>query len=170
MGTPEPICVVVADANVLINLIHVDRLGLLGALVGYEFVVPPEVEAEISIPDQVRTLAHAFDVGHIRRQAFTSTEELGIYAEHTRVLGRGEAACLAMAEVQGWYIASDEKRKFQKLAKERLGTGRILTTPGVFVLAICANLISVEEADMDKLELAEHRFKMRFSSFREVIG
>lgn len=34
--------VVVTD--VLINLIHVGRLELLGALVGFEFVVPPEVE------------------------------------------------------------------------------------------------------------------------------
>ena len=32
--------VVVADANILINLIHVDQLNLLGRLPGYEFVVP----------------------------------------------------------------------------------------------------------------------------------
>ena len=38
------------DANVLINLIHVDRLRLLGALPGFEFIVPPEVESEVNIP------------------------------------------------------------------------------------------------------------------------
>ena len=40
---------VVTDANVLINLAHVKRLGLLGSLPGYEFVVPPEVKEELEL-------------------------------------------------------------------------------------------------------------------------
>lgn len=164
----EPVHVVVTDANVLINLMYVERLGLLGALAGYEFVVPPEVEAEIRSPDQSKSLTCAFAAGHVRRRAFTSEAELEIYAEHVQVIGRGEAACLAIAEVHGWYVASDERRKFLRLAEERLGSGRILNTAGILVLAIRARLIAIEEADADKLVLAEHRFKMRFSSFREV--
>ena len=39
MAAVERIRVVVTDANVLINLIHVGRLDLLGSLSGYEFVV-----------------------------------------------------------------------------------------------------------------------------------
>lgn len=38
---------VVVDANVLINLAHLDRLDLLGALEGFDFVVPAEVRAEV---------------------------------------------------------------------------------------------------------------------------
>ena len=90
------------------------------------------------------------------------------YAQHAQVLGKGEAACLAMAEVHGWSIASDERGKFPNLASLRLGEARILNTPGVFVLAIRANLITIDEADHDKRLLARHRFKMRFSSFREI--
>ena len=166
MNALNPICVVATNANVLINLIHVDQLDLLGSIAGYEFVVPPEVEAEISVPDHSQALARAFDADHIRRWAFTSTDELALYAEHTHVIGRGEAACLAMAEVQGWYVASDEQHKFLKLVKERLGTGRILNTLRVFDLAIRANVITAEEAYEDKLVLAE--LKMRLSSFREL--
>ena len=166
MSSKKPKCIFVTDASVLINLIHVDRLDLLGALVGYEFIVPPEVEAEVRLPAHSQALARAFDAGHLRRQAFTSTDELALYAEHTHVIGRGEAACLAMAEVQGWYVASDEQHKFLKLVKERLGTGRILNTLRVFDLAICANVITAKEAYEDKLVLAE--LKMRLSSFREL--
>lgn len=35
--------IVVTDSNVLINLMHVSRLGLLGSIPGHEFVVPDHV-------------------------------------------------------------------------------------------------------------------------------
>ena len=164
----EPSTTVVTDANVLINLIHVDRLKLLGALSGYEFIVPPEVESEVITPHHSEALARAFDASHLRRRRFSSAVELALYAEHVQVVGKGEAACLAMAEVHGWNIASDERRRFATLAVKRLGAGRILSTPGVFVLAIRADLITIEDADKDKSMLAQKRFAMRFSSFREV--
>ena len=145
MNAVNPKYMVATNASVLTNLMHVDRLDLLGALADYEFVVPPEVEAEIRVPDHSQALARAFDADHIRRRAFTSTDELALYVEHTHVIGRGEAACLAMAEVQSWYVASDEQHKFLKLVKVRLGLGRILNTPGIFELAIRANLITAEE-------------------------
>ncbi len=162
--------VVVTDANVLINLIHVGRLDLLGPLTGYEFVVPPEVEAEVRVPEQAEELARGFDAGHIDRLSFSSTSELEVYAELVQMVGKGEAACLAIAQVRGWYVASDERRRFLRLARERLGPGRILNTAGIFVLAIRAGALTVEEADQDKRVLEEHRFKMRFSSFRDVLG
>lgn len=162
--------VVVADANVLINLIHVARLDVLGALIGYEFVVPPEVEAEVRVSEQADELARAFEAGHVKRLSFSGTSELEVYAELVQMLGKGEAACLAMAQVRGWYVASDERRRFLRLAGERLGPGRVLNTAGLLVLAIRAGLLTVEEADQDKRVLEEHRFKMRFSSFRDVLG
>lgn len=170
MTAPRRTRVVVTDATVIINLIHVHRIGILGALGGYEFVVPPEVEAEVSIPAQAAELASAFDAGHIARVSFAGTAELEIYAELVSVIGRGEAACLAMAEVHGWFVASDERRRFLRLAGERLGRGRVVNTVGIFLLAIRAGLRSVEEADDDKRALEGRRFKMRFTSFRDVLG
>ena len=157
------------DASVLINLIHVDRLNLLGALPGFEFIVPPEGESEISLPAQSQALARAIGTGHLRRQSFTTTTELQLYARYVQVLGTGEAACLSMAEVHRWTVASDERGKFWKLASIRLGAGRILNTPGVFVLAIRANLLSVADADHHKHTLETNRFKMQFRSFGDII-
>ena len=163
----QPARIVVTDASVLINLIQVDRLDLLGALPGFEFVVPAEVESEVSVPAQAQALARAIGTDNLRRKKFQTTAELQRYARHVRVLGKGEAACLAMAEVHGWSIASDERGKLLNLARLRLGAERILNTPGVFIIAIRANLITVEEADNDKRILASRRFEMRFTSFRE---
>ena len=159
--------IVVTDANVLINLIQVDRLDLLGALPGLGFIVPYEVESEIVVPAQSQALAGAIGAGHLRQHTFTTTKELQLYAEYVQVLGTGEAACMAMAEVHGWSIASDERGKFLKLVRLRLGALRILNTPGVFTLAIRANLLSVEEADHHKHTLEMCRFKMPFRSFSE---
>lgn len=166
---PERTRVVVSDANVLINLIHVRRLDLLGSLAVHDFVVPPEVEAEIREPEQAEALAKAFDDGDVARRTFAGTAELTSYAELIRSLGRGEAACLAMAEAHGWHIASDERRRFRRLAEERLGPGRLLTTPHIYVLAIRGGLMTTEDADKDKVLLEGRRFKMRFGSFRDVL-
>ncbi len=170
MAAMERTCVVVTDANVLINLIHVGRLDLLGALAGYEFVVPPEVVAEVSVPEQAQTLRHAVEAGHIEQRAFSGTAELEVYAELSLVIGKGEAACLAMAKIKGWYVASDERGRFLRIAEESLGPGHLLNTAGIFVLAIRCDLVTVEETDQSKRILEEHRFMMRFSSFRDVIG
>ena len=57
--------VVVTDANVLINLVHIGRLDLLALLSGLDFVIPEEVTAEIKDPDQraVHRLALACQPG-----------------------------------------------------------------------------------------------------------
>ena len=116
--------IVVTDANVLINLIQVDRLDLLGALPGLGFIVPYEVESEIVVPAQSQALASAIGTGHLRQHTFTTTKELQLYAEYVQVLGTGEAACMAMAEGHGWSIGSDERGKFLKLVRLRLGARR----------------------------------------------
>jgi predicted nucleic acid-binding protein len=83
--------------------------------------------------------------------------------------GKGEAACLALAESRGWLVASDEKRRFRREVLALLGSGRLVTTPGLFVLAIRAGGISVQEADEVKAVLERHRFRMGFRSLCEVI-
>ncbi|HYQ83644.1 MAG TPA: hypothetical protein VEP28_06525, partial [Rubrobacter sp.] len=65
-------------------------------------------------------------------------------------------------------LASDEKRRLLREAGDRLGPGRVLNTPGLFVLAIRGGLMTIEEADAAKLVLERHRFRMRFSSFRDL--
>jgi predicted nucleic acid-binding protein len=165
----NPSRVVVTDANILINLIHAGRLDLLGALAAFEFVVPDHVVSEITVPVQRQALEISLTRGDLRQESITDPRELATYAELRRIMGSGEATCLAMAEARGWLIASDEKRRFRHEVIARLGEGRLVTTAGLLVLAIRAGVISVEEADEVKELLQRHRFRMAFKSFRELL-
>jgi len=162
--------VVVTDANILINLIHIGRLSILGSLVQFEFVVPEEVVAEVLDREQAASLEAAIDAKHLARLAFRDTEELTTFAVLVSFLGRGESACLAMAQQRGWWVASDEGGAFRREALQRLGPGRILNTPGLLLAAIRAEVLSVEEADQALEILKQHRFRAKFKSFRELLG
>jgi predicted nucleic acid-binding protein len=160
--------VVVADAGVLINLIHVGALELLGRLVRFEFVVIEHVVREITHPDQAAALAEAVRQGWIRRESLDRPEGLEAFADLLRVIDRGEAASLAWAVIEGAAIACDDRRACRE-ATARLGAGNILTTPGLLLAAIRDGLLTVDEADAVKTTLEARRFTMPFRSFRELV-
>jgi predicted nucleic acid-binding protein len=160
--------IVVTDANVLINLIHVDALAIVAGLSEYEFVVLDAVAKEITDEQQAFALQTAFDQRHFRRDSLTEPDALSLFAELVQVMGRGEAASLALAWGKNWYLACDEKRVFRRKAVELLGEERLLTTPGIIVLCIRQGLIAVNHADQMKAILETKRFKMTFRSFRDV--
>ena len=167
MGASRQRSIVVVDTSVLINLMHAGRLKLLGTLASFEFVVPDDVIAEITIPAQREDLDVAIARGDLRQESITDPNELVRYADLRRIMGRGEAACLALAEARGWIIASDEKKRFRQEVARRLGQQRLVTTAGLLVIAIRSGVISVEEADQAKAILERHRFRMPFGTFRE---
>jgi predicted nucleic acid-binding protein len=168
--TDPPSVVVVTDANVLINLIHTGRLLLLGQLPGFRFVVPDDVVAEVTEVDQPTRLAEALAAEALASCALTELEDLTLFAELRAVLGSGEAACLALAQGNGWHIASDERGRFRREVHARLGEQRLLTTPAIYLCAIRADLLSVAEADADKALLASRRFVMTFASFADLLN
>lgn len=161
--------VVVTDANILINLIHVQRLELLGALPGYEFVVPDEAVREVTDPAQCEALQAAITSSVLWPVAIDDMATLELFAELRAIMGPGEAACLSLAVQRGWLIASDEKRVFRREAQARLGPGRILNTAGILLLAIRAGMLTTEQADNAKSELERRRFRMKFASFRDLL-
>lgn len=67
-------------------------------------------------------------------------------------------------------IASDERRLFRREVVARLGEERLLTTVSIYVLAIDAGLLTVEEADRDKDVLKRRRFKMGVASFCDLVN
>src|SRR4051794_30924742 len=143
MNTLTRVVVVVADANILINLYHAGELSLLERLPGFEFMVPLEVDAEITDAKQRRQLDELFARGVVRREALATPGELTIYAELRATMGSGEAACIALAQSRGMYLASDERSAFLREAKARVGESKLLNTPGLFVLAVRAGLLTI---------------------------
>ena len=163
--TSLPISVVVTDANVLINFCHIGQLPLLGALTPYRFFVPGEVINEITEPVQQAEVAGALAQGLIARTVIDSIEALALFGTLRDLMGRGEAACLALAVTKGWMVASDEKRRFRREVLERIGAARIVDTASLLRRAISMELVSVAEADGFKAVLETRRFVMPFASF-----
>lgn len=161
--------IVVTDANVLINLMHVSRLGLLAQIPNYEFVVPDHVREEITNPDQRTTLDAAVTAGWLKLEVIDDLDAITVFTELIAHIGRGEAACIAIAAQRGWLIASDEQKRFLREAEGHVGVGNVITTVDMFVLAINAGLLTIEEADADKVKLEGRRFKVSFASFSELV-
>lgn len=152
--------VVVTDANVLINLCQVNRLGFLGRLGPLRFVVPTHVLAEVRIAAQRRAVEDAVQAGELQVILLDEIEDLVSYVELQRYLGDGEAACLVLAQRRGWRIASDEGGRFRKEVEARVGPERILRTRDLYVRAIRGGVLTLAEADADIVRLAQLRFRM----------
>jgi predicted nucleic acid-binding protein len=161
--------VVVTDSNALINLMHVARLELLGKIPGHEFVIPDHVYGEITEAGQRAQLDRALKGGWLKLEAITDLDAIALFTELIAHIGRGEAACIAIATKHGWSIASDEKRRFRREAEARVGSANLLGTVDIFVLAIKAGLLSIAQADADKLVLESRKFKVSFASFSELV-
>ncbi|MGH7593270.1 MAG: hypothetical protein ACRELE_05400 [Gemmatimonadales bacterium] len=161
--------VVVTDASVVINLLHVGRLPMLLHLPGLRFVVPDDVVMEVTDIEQRAALGSAISGGMIERCQLNAQDGAPLILELSGRLGLGEIACLALAELHGWTIACDERRFFRAETIRRVGTTRLIGTPELFLQAIEAQAITIEEADADKATLEQKSFKMRFGSFSELL-
>lgn len=72
--------VVVTDANVLINLIHVSRLGLCAELPGLSFRVPDHVASEVRRARQRKQLDAAIESGALQPCSISEPEDIGLFA------------------------------------------------------------------------------------------
>lgn len=165
----ETVTVVITDANILINFIHIGQLHLLGVLEGYRFQAPADVIAEILNEDQRDAVAGAIAAGSIEQVVVDSVDGLALFAELRGVMGRGEAACLALAVTAGCHVASDERKRFRRRAVELLGESRILRTESLLLEAIRQSRITVACADEFKVLLESNRYSMPFVSFADLL-
>lgn len=168
--TSPALTIVIADANVLINLMHVEQLDLCSKLPGLRFVLPDHVQEEVRIPTQRAKLESAIGEGLLEVVSIAEPADICFFAQLTTHLGRGESACLVLAVRNGWTVASDERRRFRREATQRIGPERILGTADLYVRAIRTGCLTIEQADADKEVLETRRFKMRFPSFRELLA
>lgn len=90
--------IVVTDATVLINLIRVGRLDVVGSLERLEFLVPDDVREEITNQHQRGALGKAVDCTFLRIVKVESVVDLALFTELRARRGRGESACLALAQ------------------------------------------------------------------------
>jgi predicted nucleic acid-binding protein len=169
MSALMPTVIVITDANVLINLLHIGKVELLAELPGFRFKVPPEVLNELTNPQDRAQIDAVIAAKKIDEMVVSQMDALTLFAELRDLMGRGEAACLALAATSGCHLASDEKKRFKRKAIELIGEDRLLRTESLIVLAIRAGRLTVAQADECKGVLAEKRYAMPFKSFAEVL-
>ncbi len=160
---------VVCDTSLLLNFVRVERLDLLADHPAYRFHLPAEVRAEVIRLQQAADLRRWLVEGGLREIRLATRAELELFAELDAVLDRGEAASIAAAVSEGWIVAMDEGGRARREVQDRLGEGRLLTTPGVLLSCIRHGVLAIDEADGIKGELAQLRFRMTFASFRELL-
>ena len=123
---------------------------------------------EITEPAQQAEVVGALAQGLIATTVIDSIEALALFGTLRDLMGRGEAACLALAVTKGWMIASDEKRRFRREVVERIGAARMVGTASLLRHAISIERVSVAEADGFKAVLEARRFVMPFASFGDL--
>jgi len=160
---------VATDTCVLINLAVVSRLDLLSLVPPFVFHAPTEVLDEIEDPDQKTAAEQGIGSGFLDVVKLEDPNELAAYVGFNATLGKGESACLALAKIRGWAIATDELKdpKWKKVIAGACFA--ILNTPGIILAAIRAQALTVADADKIKAILEQRRFKMNFDSFASLI-
>lgn len=160
---------VVVDTSLLLNFLKIGRLDLLCRGAGYRITITEHIRAEVKKPKQAMMLEEAIESTWIEEVTLDDPRGLEQFAVLEGVLGRGEAAAIALAESRGWALGLDEKGRARREAEARLGRDRILNTPGVLLRCIRREELSVEDADRLKDRLAEARFAIRLESFRDLL-
>lgn len=161
---------VACDACILINFLNIRKIEILGKLSQYRFQILDAADAEVLKSAQRRDLDVAYRQRVVYRADPPCMKEIVVFADLTRSMGRGEAACLAAAQCRKWMVASDEGGKFKKTAIERIGCQRIIGTADILLAAIRNESITLSQADEVKAELERHAFKMPFASFSDRLN
>lgn len=161
--------IVVTDANVLINFMHVQQLPLFGRLRTQRIVVPEQVVTEITRESQVKALSEAIDANDLDTCELGDDKTRALFLHLRGLIEDGEAACIAIAFMRDHAVATDEKRSAERIAKDLLGHDRLLRTEDMFLCCINDGLITVAEADQFKAMLAGKRYVMGFSSFEDLM-
>jgi predicted nucleic acid-binding protein len=129
----------IVDACCVINLYAAGNLlGVLPTTLGMRLHVPEKVLEEslyVRQPDPADAakltqravdLAPLIGAGLLHRCDLEGEEELNLFVQLATILDDGEAACLAIAKVRGWSLATDDR----KGRREALGVAvPVVTTP-----------------------------------------
>ena len=169
--------IVVADTSVLINFLKIDRMDLIGRYSG-RFLATDHVESEVAddYPDQKMRYEAAVATGILSTCSVTDPAEVALFLRlgpGVR-LGSGECSAISVALTRGYAIAIDDSRAIKSAQREAELAGAklaVLQTQDIVVALIRASTLTLDEADHIKAEWERHhRFRLKVSSFRDLLG
>lgn len=157
----------IADASTLLNFLRVRRFDLIQAL-GMKVRIVDAVFDEIR--SERKQLEGLLDAGSIRT---LTLEGIAITERVTGLLalglGSGEAFTFAAAMEFNGAVAIDDRRAVKRMEAASHSVP-IFTSSDIVLAGIRADLLTLSEADGLKDEwAANHRFRLRFESFAQLI-
>lgn len=152
---------VATDTSLLLNFLRIDRMDILGALPGFQFRVLNHVVDEVTQEPHSARLQVALENGSIVEFELTDLGAVADYDALRENLGDGEAATIAAAAHENWVIGMDEKARAKREAVARVGAENLLNTPGVLVHAVRVGLLSIDQAEQIRLNLAANGYVIK---------
>lgn len=136
--------IVILDASTLINLVNGEVLAAILNIPGVAFQMSTAVRTESkSIADGIDAAVDGGRLGLVD----DSLISVSVFRDAKRLmqLGDGETECILAAAAMRCAIGCDD-RAARKLAKQRLGAGKVIGSIGLLRMAINAGLLSSEAA------------------------
>lgn len=166
--------IVVADTSVLINFLRINRMDLIGSHPD-SFIATDQVAAEITRPEQQNRYVAAISAGHLVEQHAKHPLEVELFHRLSQIerLGLGECSAIAIALNRNHKLAIDDNRALKQAVQEAEILGNpvsIVRTQDIIVEMIKRRTLTIETADAILADWADnHRFKLKISSFRELL-
>jgi predicted nucleic acid-binding protein len=162
---------IILDASVLINYIHVHRLDLIAGCWA-EVRVIEQVQQELQYADQKAVFEEAIRSGLLKLCAIDEPELLdeALRVNQIERRGKGESYSFVYAKANGIALAIDDQ-KARALFATKSSSLLMLTSKDLMVFAIRRGLITVEEADAIKeVWSLKCRYRLKISSFAELLS
>jgi predicted nucleic acid-binding protein len=152
---------VATDTSLLLNFLRIDRADILGALSAFRFHILNHVVNEVTQEPHASRLQTAVVRGQVAEFELIHLDAIADYDALRLNLGDGEAATIAAAGHLQWVVGLDEKGRARREAAARVGEHNLLNTPGILVHAVRAGLLTLEEAEQIRLDLATHSYQIK---------
>lgn len=157
----------------LINFLKIDRLDLFEAY-SSNFLVTDNICDEITdfYPEEKQIFEKALSNGILSLISVTDQRELELFAKLSTSgqLGVGECSAIAVAGIQGFKIAIEDKQAIKK-ALSIISNLEILRTQDLLRNMVLEGILDINAVDEILLTWAEkYRFKIKLQSISEILN
>ena len=169
---PSPL-IIIADTNVLINFLNIERLDLIAGH-SHDFVITDHVKGEITdfYAHQQNQMEQAIRDGTLTEQQLSTLAEMDLFGRLSKSgrLGHGECSAISCAIHGEHKLAIDDKRATREALNIQAEL-EILKTQDLIVSMIEESLLNLAEADAIKeIWETQHRFRLKIESFAELLS
>ena len=166
--------IIIADTNVLINFLNIERLDLIAGH-SHDFVITDHVKGEITdfYAHQQNQMEQAIRDGTLTEQQLSTLAEMDLFGmlSQSGRLGHGECSAIACAVHGKHKLALDDKKATNKALTSISQDLDILRTQDLVVSMIEESLLNLAEADAIKETWeTQHRFRLKIESFAELLS